>query len=304
MASRVSSRRAVTATPRRRVVPARPGLVHERNLWGAGHRLVAGVDEVGRGAWAGPLSVGVAVLCESPPRIPRGLRDSKQLTEDSREAMFDRVAAWCAGWAVGHAGPEECDRIGMTAALRLATRRALDQLRPDIVPDAVVLDGSFDFVSPPRAPQLFDAEGGVEPDAAVFSPGADEHSTWAPPVKMVIGGDARCASVAAASVLAKVTRDRIMRATADSYPAFDFERNKGYPSPAHQRALCGYGLSAVHRRSWAFVDYLPWELTTWPGDYRTRGSRLDGGLLGQSEDPLPDDVVEDFVGPPGDAHPG
>jgi hypothetical protein len=121
---------------------------------------------------------------------------------------------------------------------------------------------------------------------------------------MVIGGDARCASVAAASVLAKVTRDRIMRATADSYPAFDFERNKGYPSPAHQRALCGYGLSAVHRRSWAFVDYLPWELTTWPGDYRTRGSRLDGGLLGQSEDPLADDVVEDLVGPPGDAHPG
>ena len=105
-------------------------------------------------------------------------------------------------------------------------------------------------------------------------------------------------------MLAKVTRDRIMRATADSYPAFDFERNKGYPSPAHQRALCGYGLSAVHRRSWAFVDYLPWELTSWPGDYRARGSRLDGGLLGQSEDPLADDVVEDLVGSSGDAHPG
>jgi ribonuclease HII len=303
MASRPSSRRAVAAS-RRPVVPARPGLVHERNLWGAGHRLVAGVDEVGRGAWAGPLSVGVAVLCESPPRIPRGLRDSKQLTEDSREAMFDRVAAWCAGWAVGHAGPEECDRIGMTAALRLATRRALDQLLPDVVPDAVVVDGSFDFVSPPRAPQLFDADGDVEPEAAPRPSGSGDRGTWAPPVKMVIGGDARCASVAAASVLAKVTRDRIMRATADSYPAFDFERNKGYPSPAHQRALCGYGLSAVHRRSWAFVDYLPWELTTWPGDYRTRGSRLDGGLLGQSEDPLADDVVEDLVGAPGDAHPG
>ena len=63
--------------------------------------------------------------------------------------MFDRVAAWCAGWAVGHAGPEECDRLGMTAALRLATRRALGQLAPDLVPDAVVLDGTFDFVSPP-----------------------------------------------------------------------------------------------------------------------------------------------------------
>ncbi len=304
MVARGSPRPTVGAGPRRRVVPARPGLSHERNLWGAGHRLVAGVDEVGRGAWAGPLSVGVAVLCESPRRIPKGLRDSKQLTEDSREAMFDRVAAWCAGWAVGHAGPEECDRIGMTAALRLATRRALDQLPSDVVPDAVVLDGSFDFVSPPKAPQLFDAEGGVEPDAVGQPSGAAENGPWAAPVKTVIGGDARCASVAAASVLAKVTRDRIMRATADSYPAFDFERNKGYPSPAHQRALCGYGLSAVHRRSWAFVDYLPWELTTWPGDYRTRGSRLDGGLLGQPEDPLADDVVQDLVGSSGDAHPG
>ncbi len=285
-------------------MPARPGLVHERSLWGAGHRMVAGVDEVGRGAWAGPLSVGVVVLSESPRRIPTGLRDSKQLTEDNREAMFDRVAAWCSGWAVGHAGPDECDRLGMTASLRLATRRALDQLAPDLVPDAVVLDGTFDFVSPPQTPQLFDAEGSVEPDAVCDAPGTRPGPVWAPPVTTVIGGDARCASVAAASVLAKVTRDRIMRDHADSYPAFDFERNKGYPSPAHQRALCGYGLSAVHRRSWAFVDYLPWELTTWPGDYRTRGSRLDGGLLGESEDALADDVVQDLVGPSGDAHPG
>ena len=155
----------MTEKPRRRAAPARPGLSHERSLWGAGHQLVAGIDEVGRGAWAGPLSVGVAVLCESPARIPRGLRDSKQLTEQVREAIFDKVAAWCAGWAVGHAGPEECDRLGMTAALRLATRRALAQLSPDLVPDAVVLDGSFDFVSPPQAPQLFDADESVEPTA-------------------------------------------------------------------------------------------------------------------------------------------
>src|ERR1700674_4545317 len=149
-----SPRHAVRGKQAARAVPARPGLSHERSLWGAGHRVVAGVDEVGRGAWAGPLSVGVAVLCESPRRIPKVVRDSKQLTEGGREAIFDRVAAWCAGWAVGHAGPEECDRLGMTAALRLATRRALDQLSPDLVPDAVVLDGSFDFVRPPKAPRL------------------------------------------------------------------------------------------------------------------------------------------------------
>jgi ribonuclease HII len=244
----------------------------------------------------------VAVLCESPRRIPTGLRDSKQLTEDAREAMFERVAAWCTGWAVGHAGPEECDRLGMTAALRLATRRALDTLAPGLAPDAVVLDGTFDFVSPPRLPQLFEADGSVDPDACSDGSIGSGGPVWSPPVHTVIGGDARCASVAAASVLAKVTRDRIMRASAEHYPGFDFDRNKGYPSPAHQRALCGYGLSAVHRRSWAFVDNLPWELTSWPGDYRTRGSRLEGGLLGEAEDALADDVVEDLVGSPRDAH--
>jgi Ribonuclease HII len=202
-------------------------------------------------------------------------------------------------------------------------------------------------VSPPPEPQLFAADGSVEPGARHDGDGSDgrhgpdvapalvpdvdpvgaadrasdlrhdpglgpgesrpvtpDNSAWAPPVHTVIGGDARCASVAAASVLAKVTRDRIMRATSEFYPAFDFERNKGYPSPAHQRALCGYGLSAVHRRSWAFVDNLPWELTTWPGDYRARASRLDGGLLGESEDALADDVAEHLVGSSGDAHPG
>ena len=103
----------------------------------------------------------------------------------------------------------------MTAALRLATRRALDQLPPDLVPDAVVLDGTFDFVSPPAGRSSSTLDGAVEPDA-----GRDRarrgrrRPSWAPPVQTVIGGDARCASVAAASVLAKVTRDRIMRADA------------------------------------------------------------------------------------------
>ena len=174
-------------------VPQRPGLAHERALWQAGHRIVAGVDEVGRGAWAGPLSVGVAVLCECPPRVPRGLRDSKQLTEDAREAMFERVAAWCAAWAVGHAGPEECDRVGMTAALRLATRRALVQLPAQLVPDAVVLDGVFDFVSPPAAPTLFDLDAGS--DDADDPVHAEAASAWpserVPPVHH--GGERGCA---------------------------------------------------------------------------------------------------------------
>jgi ribonuclease HII len=155
----------------------------------------------------------------------------------------------------------------MTAALRLATRRAFAQLDEALVPDAVVLDGNFDYVSPTTCPQLFDPDAPPGSFVAEPQPEAVAH-TDVPSVQTVIGADARCASVAAASVLAKVTRDRMMRANAHCYPPFEFDRNKGYPSPTHKRALCGYGLSAVHRRSWAFVDQLPWELTSWPSVFR------------------------------------
>jgi len=199
---------------------------------------VAGVDEVGRGAWAGPVSVGVAVVevGSEPGRCPNGLRDSKLLSEQRRESMFDDVSAWCAGWAVGQAGPEECDRWGMTEAIRLAALRAWESVRP--APDAVVVDGPRD---------LFGWGSNQAPEGA----GA------APTVLPVVGGDARCMSVAAASVLAKVVRDRLMREQAPHYPPYDFDRNKGYPSPTHRRALDGYGLSAIHRRSWSYVETLP-----------------------------------------------
>lgn len=232
------------SSPSGRAGRDRPGLRHEKRLQRDGYRLVAGVDEVGRGAWAGPLSVGVAVLREEARRWPAGLRDSKQLPEDAREGMFERVGAWCAAWSVGHAGPDECDAMGMTAALRLATKRAFAGLPDDVKPDAVVLDGNFDYVSPPVEATLFDG---------------DAHDLGCTPtVRKLIKADAVCASVAAASVLAKVTRDRIMRSIADSFPPFEFERNKGYPSPVHKRALCGYGMTAIHRRSWVFTENIPW----------------------------------------------
>ena len=170
------------------------------------------------------------------------------LAEANRERMFPLVTKWCTAWAVGHAGPEECDAVGMTAALRLAAARAFRRLPHGLKPDAVVVDGPMDFVTPP-------AQG-------TFAIADDAIGWWSPVVRTEVDGDARCASVAAASVLAKVTRDRIMREQAAFFPPFDFDRNKGYPSPAHQRALCGYGLTAVHRRSWAFVDDLPWR-TSW-----------------------------------------
>jgi ribonuclease HII len=254
--------------PRKVPAPAsgRPSSARERGFWRSGYRLVGGIDEVGRGAWAGPLSVGVVVLTEPLARWPRGLRDSKQILEHDRERLFDKVAGWCAAWAVGHAQPEECDLLGMTAGLVLATRRALAKLPLELLPEAVLLDGKFDFVT--RACSLnVPTEHEEEDTGPLVNPALAEllarddaalPSGFAPVVETLVKADSRCVSVAAASVLAKVTRDRLMRSCANSFPAFDFERNKGYPSPTHKLALRGYGLSAIHRRSWIFVEGVPW----------------------------------------------
>jgi ribonuclease HII len=226
----------------------RPTLAEERRLWGSGHRWVAGLDEVGRGAWAGPVSVGVAVLApgSTSRSMPAWLRDSKLLAEERRESTFGEVADWCADAAVGHASHAECDGLGMRAALRLASLRALGQL--ELRPDALIVDGPHDLL---RAGDRKDGDG--EEAGEGDRPGVDLPCTIVP----VVGGDARCASVAAASVIAKVVRDRRMRAEAEHFPAYGFERNKGYPSPTHKAALFGYGLSAIHRRSWSFARDLP-----------------------------------------------
>ncbi len=198
----------------------------EKEMWERGHDVVVGIDEVGRGAWAGPLSVGAAIL----PRDTRvnGVRDSKLLTEREREALFPKLAAWCVAWSVGSVSEQECDRLGMSAAQKLAARRAIDGL--DVAPDVAVTDGSWDFVSP-----------------------------VVPHVELAVKADLRCLSVATASILAKVVRDREMRGHAESYPHWSFDTNKGYPCPVHKAALLGYGPSAIHRRSWVFMDnYVPW----------------------------------------------
>lgn len=198
-----------------------PGLGVERALWDDGTTVVVGVDEVGRGAWAGPLTVGAAVV----PRDRRvyKIRDSKQLNEDEREALFDRVSEWCHSWAVGHATPSECDELGMSDAQRLAAKRALEGL--GLVADQVLVDGNWDFV------------GGA---------------------RKIVRGDQTSLSIASASILAKVTRDRMMRSIAEEFPAYNFEANKGYPCPIHKAALQALGPSAIHRRSWVFMDHLMW----------------------------------------------
>lgn len=198
-----------------------PGLSVERELWTSESTVVVGVDEVGRGAWAGPISVGAAVV----PRDRRiyKIRDSKMLTEEERESMFDRVADWCEHWSVGHASHQECDELGMSDAQRLAARRALEGLGVSF--DHVLVDGNWDFV------------GGA---------------------RRIVRGDATSLSIAAASILAKVTRDRIMREMAPQFPGYNFEGNKGYPCPTHKANLQALGPSSIHRRSWVFMDHLAW----------------------------------------------
>jgi len=217
-----------------------PNLAVERRMWDLGHQTVVGVDEVGRGAWAGPISVGAAVVPKDS-RVYK-IRDSKMLTEKEREALFERVANWCVAWSVGHATHAECDALGMSAAQRLAAQRALADL--GVQPDRVLIDGNWDFVGGGRTTQI-------------------------------VRGDATTVSISAASMLAKVTRDRIMRAEGEHYPAFNFEGNKGYPCPVHKAALQAWGPTTLHRRTWAFMDGL-----IWPGVHRQRRPEPQGTLFG------------------------
>ena len=206
-----------------------PKLTVEKALWAEGHDVVVGIDEVGRGSWAGPLAIGAAVLpTNGVGRVP-GIRDSKMLTERQREALFDRVAGWCRAWSVGMVSHQECDDLGMSAAQKLAARRALAGL--GLVPDRVLIDGNWDFIG----------------DAV--APGATTR---------IVKGDATCLSISAASVLAKVTRDRLMRQEDEHFPAFHFAENKGYPCPRHKMALQAWGPTSIHRRSWVFMESLPW----------------------------------------------
>lgn len=199
-----------------------PGTHVERAMWEAGHEFVVGLDEVGKGAWAGPITVGAAVIPKD--RRVYKVRDSKMLTEPERESMFGRIADWCHAWGVGHASEVECDELGMSDAQRLAANRALDAL--GVVPDQVVLDGKWDFVGRGNTTKI-------------------------------VKGDATCLSIASASILAKVTRDRLMREQATDYPDYVFDNNKGYPCPRHKQALADLGPTEIHRHTWAFMGGLP-----------------------------------------------
>ena len=202
-----------------------PGYEIERELAAAGRIRVAGVDEVGRGAWAGPVVVCAVVAGPGFPDPPDGLTDSKRLTPRRRAELAAELPGWVAAYAIGEASHEEIDAAGMTAALRRAAVSALGQLSER--PDAVLLDGSHDYIGRP----------------------------W--PVRCAVKADLRSASVAAASVIAKVYRDRLMAELGQAHTEFAFDENAGYPSPAHQRALADLGPTPYHRLSWSYLDDLP-----------------------------------------------
>lgn len=212
-----------------------PSLRVERALLREGHLLVAGVDEVGRGALAGPVTVGVVVVDAATRTAPTGLRDSKLLLPEARRALVPRLRRWAVAGAVGHASAGEVDALGIVRALRLAGRRALAAPAVTAVtgedgPALLLLDGNHDWLSTP-VPR-----------------GAPRVDPWQ--VRTRVKADLSCAAVAAASVLAKVERDGLMTDLAVREDRYGWAVNKGYSAPEHAAALRRHGPCVHHRRSW------------------------------------------------------
>ena len=189
-----------------------PDFSHEALVLARGALRVAGVDEVGRGPLAGPVTACAVVL--DPGRIPAGLRDSKMLTAARREALFDEIVA-VAVVSVAHASVEEIDSLNILRASHLAMERAAAGLKAD----HALIDGNL-----------------IPRDLAC-------------PATAIVKGDAKCLSIAAASIVAKVTRDRIMVDLAQQHPGYGWEANAGYPTKAHLEALQILGVTPWHRRS-------------------------------------------------------
>lgn len=198
-----------------------PTLDVERQLFAGGARIVAGIDEVGRGAIAGPVTVGAVAVDASHVSFPDGLADSKLLTPRRREAMDPLVRSWALAHATGSATAAEIDRIGIVSALGLAASRALQAL--GTVPDVLIVDGNTPF--------LVEEQGG-------------------PRIIMRVKADQDCACVAAASVIAKVERDAVMTALHASHPHYGWDGNKGYGAAVHTAAIRTHGVTEHHRTSW------------------------------------------------------
>lgn len=188
--------------------------IYEREAWSQGFRTVCGVDEAGAGPLMGPVYAAAVIL----PRecVIEGLNDSKKLTEKKREALFDVICAAAVSYGIAFATVEEIEEYNILGATFMAMNRAVAMLDP--VPELALIDGNRNT--------------GIQI-----------------PSRCIVGGDGKCADIAAASVLAKVTRDRYMRQMAELYPQYGFEKHKGYGTKAHYEAIRAYGPSPIHRPS-------------------------------------------------------
>jgi len=193
-----------------------PTLEEERKLWQKGFLNIAGVDEVGRGAWAGPLVVGACILPKDF-KIPDGFGDSKQVKPQARKRLAALLKEKAKSWSIAEIPVSKINKLGLAAATHIAFRKALANLNPR--PDFVLVD-AFYIRHLSRKNQ-----------------------------KPIIGGDQKSASIAAASIIAKVYRDDLMKKLSRKYPQYGFAKHKGYGTKNHQYAIKKYGLSKIHRKS-------------------------------------------------------
>lgn len=202
------------------LIPPSPDLQFENTLWKAGFTAVAGVDEAGRGCLAGPVTAAAVILPSEDGvyNALKGIRDSKQLSADERNKARVKIEGICLAWAVGWADNEEIDRLGIVPSTRLAVWRALDQI--NLAPDHLLVD----YLVLPDLPH---------------------------PQTRLVKGDARSLSISAASILAKTHRDSWMIKNAAKYPGYNFDKNKGYGTAAHRKAIQTMGACPIHRMSFA-----------------------------------------------------
>jgi ribonuclease HII len=198
-----------------------PDLFFEKKLWRSGLKHIAGLDEAGRGALAGPVAVGAVILPEEPRRLSTlsGVRDSKQMTPLEREFAAARIQEVALAWGVGLASADEIDAHGIVHATRLAALRALESI--SLFPDYLLTDFRLEL------PQLDISQSSL------------------------VRGDVSCLSIAAASVLAKTRRDALMRELDSHYPGYGLGKHKGYGTRAHRLALRRLGYSPIHRKTFS-----------------------------------------------------
>ncbi len=189
-------------------------LEYENNALNNGYEVICGVDEAGRGPLAGPVYAAAVILPKG--HIVEGVNDSKKISEKKRELLFDKIISECVSYSVGIATEKEIDEINILQATFLAMRRAVDGLA--IKPDIAFIDGNK-------------------------KPGLDIEE------QVIVKGDAKSANIAAASIIAKVSRDRYMLQMAEKYPQYQFEKHKGYGTKLHYEMIEKYGISPIHRKT-------------------------------------------------------